>query len=49
MNVRERMVVGIAMSLLGVMLMNVREPSISTIGHILFGMGMTLFLLNIKD
>jgi hypothetical protein len=49
MNTKERLVVGIGMALLGVMLMNVREASISTLGSMLFGIGMTLFLTNIKE
>lgn len=49
MNTKERLVVGIGMALLGVMLMNVKEASISTIGSMLFGVGMTLFLTNIKE
>ena len=49
MNTKERLVVGIGMSLLGVMLMNVREASISTLGSMLFGIGIALFLTNIKE
>mgnify|MGYP006268844551 CR=1 FL=1 len=49
MNLKERLTVGIGMAFFGVMLMNVKDMSIATIGAILFGVGMTLFLLNIKD
>jgi hypothetical protein len=49
MNTKERLGVGIGMALLGVMLMNVKEASISTLGSMLFGMGMALFLTNIKE
>jgi hypothetical protein len=49
MNTKEKMTIGLGISLLGMAFMKVEDPSISTVGSILVGMGLTLFLTNWKD
>jgi hypothetical protein len=48
-NIKEKMTVGLGMALLGLAFMKVDDYSISTVGAILVGMGLTLFLTNLKD
>ncbi len=49
MNIKEKMAVGMGMALVGLAFMKIEDPSISTVGAILVGMGLTLFLTNLKD
>ena len=43
------MAVGMGMALVGLAFMKIEDPSISTVAAILVGMGLTLFLTNLKD
>ena len=49
MNTKEKMAVGMGIALIGLAFMKISDPSISTVGSILVGMGLTLFLTNLKD
>ena len=48
-NTKEKMAVGMGIALIGLAFMKISDPSISTVGSILVGMGLTLFLTNLKD
>jgi hypothetical protein len=48
-NTKEKLAAGTALAMFGVILMCFTSPSISTVGGIAVGVGLTLFLTNLKD
>ena len=48
-SIKEKMGTGLVIALIGMAFMKIEDPSISTVGAILVGMGLTLFLTNLKD
>lgn len=49
MNTREKIAAGALLALVGIILMSFAASSVSTVGGIAVGVGLTLFLTNLKD
>jgi hypothetical protein len=48
-NIKEKLAAGSALALVGIILMCFTAQSIATVGGICVGVGMALFLTNLKD
>ena len=49
MNTREKIAAGVLLALVGIILMCFSSQSIATVGSMSVGIGLTLFLTNLKD
>lgn len=49
MNTREKIAAGALLAMVGIILMNFATQSIATVGSMSVGVGLTLFLTNLKD
>ena len=49
MNTREKIAAGALLALVGIILMNFNTVAIATLGSMCVGVGLTLFLTNLKD
>ena len=49
MNTREKIAAGALLAMVGIILMNFNTASIATVGSMSVGVGLTLFLTNLKD